>query len=44
MFFSSINKNNYINIIPTENILVFNIFNSSNLSSFDMINYNSGDI
>ena len=42
--YSSNNKNNYINIIPKENIFVFNKFKKINLLLFIKISYNSGDI
>ena len=43
IYFAEINKNNYINIIPKENILVFSKFNQSKCYLF-IIHYNSGDI
>jgi len=42
--FSNINKNNWINIIPKENILAFNKFKFFNYDLFMKINYSSGDI
>jgi len=44
IFFSGINKNNYIKIIPNENILIFDKFNYSIFEWFFNINNNSGDI